>query len=183
MGICLPRRHDHRVFLRRRQGQAGRIRLVRDEQRFSSTRRSARRSPIPGGCMTFAAMWWNGCSTSTTLTTTNNAPAMAASLIRGIRPPSPTRTRAGRFVGRRSRDVPQRRPPRLGPVLEDADPQLPKSVWYFSDAQFVGFRIRASAQSAAAGTDAKVLDQRRGKRLNFRVPARRHHEHRLSPVT
>ncbi len=34
VGIRLPRRHDHRLFLRRRSGQTGRIRLVRGQQRL-----------------------------------------------------------------------------------------------------------------------------------------------------
>ena len=48
MGIRLPRRHDDRLFLWRRSGQAGRIRLVRATTAISSIRKSARKSPIPG---------------------------------------------------------------------------------------------------------------------------------------
>ena len=33
------------------------------------------------------------------------------------------------------------RPAALGRLMEIQDPQLPKSVWYHTDAQFLGFRI------------------------------------------
>ena len=63
------------------------------------------------------------------------------------------------------------------------DPQLPKSIWYFSDAQFVGFRIVRPLKVPPPEADAEVLDKRRGKRLNSRCCALRQYEHRLSPVT
>ena len=54
--------------------QVERIRLVRARTAISNTRRSARRSPIPGACTTCTATWSSGAWTNTTRTSTSNAP-------------------------------------------------------------------------------------------------------------
>ena len=100
-------------------------------------------------------------------TTTSNAPATAASPIPGTKRPSPIRTRSAAVRGTMKpamcRSAARRGSDRSWKMQ---DPQLPKSIWYFSDAQFVGFRIVRPLKVPLARADAKVLDQRRGKRLN-----------------
>ena len=49
--------------------------------------------------------------------------------------------RPGRLVGLRRLRLPERHPPPLGPDLELQDPQRPQSIWWHTDATFVGFRI------------------------------------------
>ena len=109
---------------------------------ISSTRRSARRNPIPGGSTTSAATSWSGSSTNTTPTTTNNARPTASPSIRGTRRPSLIRIRSAAAPGM-MRPAMCRSAARRGSdrTWKMQDPQLPKSIWYFSDAQFVGFRI------------------------------------------
>ena len=60
VGIRLPRRHDHRLFVRRRSGKTRRLRLVLRQQRRDSIKRSARKNPIPGACTTCTATSTNG---------------------------------------------------------------------------------------------------------------------------
>ena len=49
MGIRLPGRHEDGLFVRRRPGQAGRVRLVLRQQRTTRTTRSAQKKPNPWG--------------------------------------------------------------------------------------------------------------------------------------
>ena len=42
------------------------------------------------------------------------------------------------------------------------DPQLPKSIWYLTDAQWLGFRLVRPAKVPTRGRDVPVLEQRPG---------------------
>ena len=46
-----------------------------------------------------------------------------------------------RLVGRRAGQLPQRRAARLGANWIVQDPQRPHSIWWLTDADFVGFRV------------------------------------------
>ena len=46
-----------------------------------------------------------------------------------------------RFLVRRSRRLPQRGAGGFEYGLEEQDPQIPQSIWYHTDADFVGFRV------------------------------------------
>ena len=109
------------------------------EQRTTSTTRG-RKSPIPGACTTCTAMWPSGPSTSTRRLLRADG-RKAARWTRwpqheGIWPRRPRR-----LVGRRGRQGPQR--PAMFSILEwkKQDPQIPQSIWYFTDAKRVGFRV------------------------------------------
>ncbi len=92
-----------------------------------------------------------------------------ASWIRGTKRPSPIRiaVRGGSWDDEAAmcRSAARRGSERAWKMQ---DPQLPKSIWYFSDAQWVGFRIVRPLKVPSARADAEVLDKRRGKRLNYR---------------
>ena len=44
------------------------------------------------------------------------------------------------------------------------DPQLPKSIWYETDAQWLGFRLVRPVKVPSAGRDVPLLEQRRRAR-------------------
>ena len=47
------------------------------------------------------------------------------------------------------------------PSWKQQDPQLPKSIWYETDAQWLGFRLIRPGQGPERGGDVPVLEQRR----------------------
>ena len=138
MGICLPCRDQHRLFVRRRSGEAWRLRLERATTATRSITRSARRNPMPGACTTCTATWPNGVWTSTSPIATRNWPP-GRSTIRWspVTAEYPQAVRGGAWTDE-------------APLLRSAarrgsnkdwkaqDPQIPQSIWYHTDANFVG---------------------------------------------
>ena len=53
------------------------------------------------------------------------------------------------------------------PAWKIQDPQLPKSVWYHTDAQFSRLPPRSPPQNSHCGGNAGVLEQRSGEGLNL----------------
>ena len=68
----------------------------------------------------------------------------------------------GRLVGRRRRPAPQRRPARVEPEWSVQDPQRPQSIWWHTDATFVGFRVVRAARGAGE-PQGRALAGRQGQ--------------------
>ena len=136
---------------------AGRLRLVRRQQRRASIRRWERRSRMPGDCTTCSATSWSGRSISMRRT----RPARRS--IRGSRRPSPIphAVRGGSWndppeMVRCAARVPS------DATWKQQDPQLPKSIWYLTDAQWLGFRLVRPAKVPTAEEMYTLLEQRPG---------------------
>ena len=136
---------------------------------ISSIRRSARKSPIRGAFTTCAATWWNGCWTNTTRITINNAPARAKSPIRGTRRPSPIRIRcaAARGTTRRRRAA---APPAAAPTAPGKcrTRSCPRASG-ISPTRNLSASASCARSRSRRRSDAEVLDERRGKRLDWQA--------------
>src|SRR5437667_124644 len=89
---------------------------------------------------------------------------------------------ARRLVGRRAGDVPQRRPPRLRSLLENAGPAIAQERLVSLGRAVGGLPHRPSAESATAGRFAEILDEWRGKRLVLIPPIRFEASYRLNTL-
>ena len=143
VGICLPGRHDDGLFVRRRPGAARRLCLVSATTAARSIRRSARRSPTPGACTTCTATWPSGCLDQ--YTPDFYAKSKAAGLAKDPLAIPLKEYPAGRAAAARGTTtrVRCRSAARVGSTEDwkQQDPQIPQSIWYFTDALHVGFRI------------------------------------------
>ena len=133
------------------------------------TTRSARRSPTRGVCMICTATWPSGCWTSSRPSFTAVWAAKSPTIRWRFRPNSFPRG-SGRFLGRRSRSAASAA--RASPIRrgKTQDPQIPKSIWYHTDALHVGFRIirplvEPSEQEKADKWDkfAPAVDRKQGR--------------------
>ena len=77
--------------------------------------------------------------------------AGAANQSMGARRPSPIRTRCAAAPGT-IRRMPSAAPRASLPIAswKQQDPQLPKSIWYLTDAQWLGFRLVRPAKIPTA---------------------------------
>ena len=141
----------------------GRVRLVLRQQRRRSITRSARRSRIPGACTTCTATWPSGRSTSTM---PDFYAAVRRQGRRRTRWPFPTKLYPQVVRGGSWDDDPEalRSAARRGSHKDwkQQDPQIPQSIWYFTDALFVGFRVvrpldePTAEEKARSGTAGQV---------------------------
>ena len=150
MGICLPRRHDDGLFVRRRSRRSWATTPGSATTATRSITRSARRSPIPGACTTCTATWPNGASTSTPPTRYKQAGGKTADEPAGGRRPRRIPGGARRLVGRRSEALSQRRAARLEQGLEEAGPADPAEHLVSYRRAFRGFPRRASVADPTA---------------------------------
>ena len=108
--------------------------------------RSARRSRTPGASTTCSATSWSGRSISTRRT------RPAAQTNPWVKSTTAVSARGARRVVERRR--PRRdaapRACRPTPSWKQQDPQLPKSIWYMTDAQWLGFRLVRPAKLPTA---------------------------------
>ena len=116
------------------------VRLVSATTATRSTRRSARRNQTRGAFTTCTATSWNGRPTSSCPITSGDLKRRATNPF--VRPQTlyPRSVRGGGWAG----DAAQLRSAwRLGSdsSWQQQDPQLPKSIWYLTDAPWVGFRL------------------------------------------
>ena len=66
------------------------------------------------------------------------------------------RSRAGRLVGRRSGGLRSAARRASTPEWKQQDPQIPQSIWYYTDALFVGFRVVRPLQEPTAEEKDKM---------------------------
>ena len=160
VGIRLPRRHQDGLLLRRRPQAAGRLRLVRRQLRGHDSQGRPRRSPIPGGCTTCTATWRSGAWITTRRTIYSTFPLDKPTLEPVSLPTAnrfPNVARGGSWA-----DKPAlcRSAARRGSDKSwiKRDPQRPQSIWWLTDADFVGFRIMRPVEEQAnlKGLQSKV---------------------------
>ena len=125
------------------RGAARRLRLVRQELaagRASPTApitRSARRSRTRGDSTTCSATSWSGRSISTRPT----RPRRQQNPWVKSTTPYPHAVRGGSWNDAEDGGELHGRASPPMPAWKQQDPQLPKSIWYMTDAQWLGFRL------------------------------------------
>ena len=150
VGIRLPRRHDHRLFLRRRRQRNSATTPGSATTATSNIKRSARKSRIRGASTTCTATSPNGCLDQYDPDYYKQF-ADTVAPIPGTRPPSLIRTSSAAVHGmRRCRPSSQRRPPRLRPRVENAGPAIAQEHLVFYRRAIRRLPHRAPAQSADA---------------------------------
>ncbi len=122
----------------------------------TSITRSARRSPTRGACTTCTGTSPSGCWISTCRTVTSSMRASPSRTPSSCRPRS-TRAWCAAVPGLTTPTGPAAR---LGWVprkdWKAQDPQIPQSVWYLTDAEWVGFRVVRPLAEAVAGRGRQV---------------------------
>ena len=159
VGIRLPRRHQDRLLLGRRPEKLDDYAWYVDNA--EKPRRSARRSPTPGASTTSTATSPSGAWTTTSPTPTSSSPTDKPTLGPVILPDAkeyPYVARGGSWDD----DADQlRSAARRGsnPEWSVQDPQRPQSIWWHTDATFVGFRSsgRSSEQENLKGLKSQVV--------------------------
>ena len=152
---------NDRLLLWRRPGQTGRLRLVCRERRGQAITRSARKKPNPWGLYDMhgnVAEW----TLDQYIPTGYQEFAGKVSVNPLVIPKTiyPEAVRGGSWTN----DPEElRSAARLGSHKDwkQQDPQLPQSIWYFTDATFLGFRVvrplvEPSAEEKAEKWDAGV---------------------------
>ena len=141
VGVRRARRHDDRLQLRRRRRGDRRLCLAQEPTARSSHTSAARRSRTPGACSTSMATPRSGRATCTT----RRFYAQVAGRQPAQRPArSSTRTPCAAGRGTTSRRGSGVRPGgRRSRPGAGATPRIPKSLWWHTDATFVGFRVVA----------------------------------------
>ena len=161
MGIRLPRRHQDGLLVRRRRRASSATTPGTSTTATTRTTRSARRSPIPGACTTCTATWPNGRSTSMFPTSTSSSPARSTKNPWAI----PTKLYPQAVRGGSWDDDPAalRSAARRGSDKDwkQQDPQIPQSIWYFTDALFLGFRVVRPLDEPTADGESQSLGRRR----------------------
>lgn len=106
----------------------------------SSIRRLAGRNPTRGVYMTCMAMWRSGCSTRYEPSLTALAGLGGDNTWAKQRTPYPQTAKGGSWddTAQKLRSAARRGSDKSWKMQ---DPQLPKSIWYLTDAQFLGFRV------------------------------------------
>ena len=170
MGIRRPRRHDDRLFLRRRREQAGRIRLVRAEQRFQVPEGRQEEAQSLGPLRHLRQRRGMGASTNTTPTIYKQCAGNGGIVDpwNKATKPYPHSVRGGSWDDEAAmcRSAARRGSDRSWKMQ---DPQLPEERLVFLGRAVRRLPHRAPAQSAAARADAEVLDKRRRERLDWRA--------------
>ena len=143
-----------------------RLRLVR-RQRRASRSRSARRSRTPGACTTCTATSRSGASTTTTPTSTSTLAKDTLTIRPVVLPDREGVSRTWRGAARGTTT-----PDRLRSAARRAsdldwsvqDPQRPQSIWWHTDATFVGFRVVRAARGTgeSSGACARWSSRARG---------------------
>ncbi len=156
MGICLPGRHEDGLLLRRRPGEARRVRLVLRQQRRQVPQGRQEEAQSLGPATTCTATWPSGAWTSTCPTSTQQfAGKPTANPLVGARRRCIRRSVRG---GSWDDDPEQLRSAARRGSSKDwkqQDPQIPQSIWYFTDALFVGFRVVRPLGEPSAEEKAK----------------------------
>ena len=144
--------------LRRRSGEAGRVRLV-FRQRQRSVQKSREEEAEPVGPVRYARQRGGvgarsiRCRFLFTVQGKNGGQSGG-----GHQNDVPAR-RPRRLMAGRCRGAVRRSPPRASDKdWKQQDPQLPQSVWYFTDAQFVGFRLARPLKEPTEEEKAKIWD-------------------------
>ena len=143
VGVRLPRRHHDRLLVRRRPGRARRARLVSPTTPRTSRSRWGAQGANPWGLYDMHGnVGGVGARPVRQGRATRPAPAGAVGPVRAARPSSvsPTSRAAGRGTTTRAA---LRCAARLAssPEWIRRDPQRPQSIWWLTDATFVGFRV------------------------------------------
>ena len=144
MGVCLPGRDHHRLLVRRRSREArASTPVYADNSNDKYAQGRHRRSPIPGASTTCTATSPNGSSTSTSADTYKKAATARRSSARGASRPRNTPAWSAAGAGTTTSAEALRSAARRGSSKDwkQQDPQIPQSIWYMTDAQFVGFRV------------------------------------------
>ena len=157
VGICLPGRHENGLLFRRRPGQAGRVCLVLRQQR----------GQIPQGRHQEAQSL--GLARHARQCGRMDARSVYSRILQAVRRQSNQRSLGHshealstssprRLVGRRSGGL--RSAARLGSHKDwkQQDPQLPQSIWYFTDALFLGFRVVRPLHEPTEAEKSKIWD-------------------------
>ena len=178
MGVRGPRRHDHSVLLRRRSGQL-------DEYAWYTGNsggrpiRSARRRRIPGDFSTCTETSPNGRSITTIRSTyarfRRDAPTRCC-CRRDRRYPYVVRGGSWDDPAPRLRSAARRG---SSEEWNRRDPQSPQSIWWHTDATFVGFRVvrAVEEQDNLKGLRSRITPASRLARLERQRSSTDEHRH------